>query len=129
MNTTSCNNDSPPEVTVTDFDGRSKLESVETSIALRRPNSNGDKNIPTGPPPNQDAAKKRFCQTLTARQCGSATTIRAPQLPRNFEQIRHRAREIYRARRGITGMMLNDWLKAEQYLKQKLIKKQITRVP
>jgi len=43
-------------------------------------------------------------------------------LPHNFEQIRRRAQEIYRARRGIAGMTLNDWLKAEQELKQELAK-------
>ena len=47
---------------------------------------------------------------------------RDPRLPHNFEQIRHRAQELYHARRGITGMTLNDWLKAEQELKQELAK-------
>jgi len=50
----------------------------------------------------------------------SAPAIRAPRLPRNFEQIRQRAHEIYRARGGMTGMTLNDWLKAEQQLKREL---------
>ena len=47
-----------------------------------------------------------------------APPIPAPQLPRNYKQIRQRAREIYRARGGMMGMTLNDWLKAEQELKQ-----------
>ena len=49
-----------------------------------------------------------------------APAIRVPQLPRNYEQIQQRAREIYRARGGIMGMTLNDWLKAELELKQRL---------
>ena len=52
----------------------------------------------------------------------SATAIHAPQLPRNFEQIRKRAQAIYRARGGTMMMTLNDWLKAEQELKQELVK-------
>ena len=58
-------------------------------------------------------------------QLTSATAIHTPQLPRNFEQIRKRAEEIYAARNGMIGMTLNDWLKAEQELKQEL-EKQIT---
>lgn len=107
-------------IVTTDCAARGNLMAVEAPTTLRRPNPNGDEKIPTGPPPNMGAAKKRFCQTLTARQCGSATTIRTPGLPHNFEQIRRRAQEIYRARRGITGMTLNDWLKAGQELKQEL---------
>ena len=48
----------------------------------------------------------------------SATAIHAPQLPHNFEQIRKRAEELHAARNGMIGMTLNDWLKAEQELKQ-----------
>jgi hypothetical protein len=55
----------------------------------------------------------------------SATAIHAPQLPPNFEQIRRRAEEFYATRNGMIGMTLNDWLKAEQELKQEL-EKQIT---
>ncbi len=55
----------------------------------------------------------------------SATAIHTPQLPRNFERIRQRAQEIYRARGGMMGMTLSDWLKAELELKQE-IEKQIT---
>ena len=50
----------------------------------------------------------------------SAPVIQSPQLPRKFEQIRQRAQAIYRARGGVMGMTLNDWLKAEQELKQAL---------
>jgi hypothetical protein len=50
----------------------------------------------------------------------SATATHTPQLPRDFEQIRQRAQEICRARGGVMGMTLNDWLKAEQELKQAL---------
>lgn len=49
-----------------------------------------------------------------------APAIHAPQLPRNYRQIRQRAREIYRARGGAPGMALKDWLKAELELKQAL---------
>ena len=56
----------------------------------------------------------------------SATATHVPQLPHNFEQIRKRARASFtRARNGMIGMTLNDWLKAEQELKPKL-EKQIT---
>ena len=58
-------------------------------------------------------------------QLTSATAIHTPQLPHNFEQIRKRAEELYAARNGMIGMTLNDWLKAEQELKQEL-EKQIT---
>jgi hypothetical protein len=51
--------------------------------------------------------------------------IQAPRLPRNFEQIRKRAEELYAARHGMIGMTLNDWLKAELELKQEQAK-QIT---
>jgi hypothetical protein len=54
-----------------------------------------------------------------------ATAIHTPQLPPNFEQIRRRAEELYAARNGMIGMTLNDWLKAEQELKQEHAK-QIT---
>ena len=50
----------------------------------------------------------------------SAPVIHSPQFPHNFEQIRQRAQEIYRARGGMMGMTLNDWLKAELELKQEL---------
>ncbi len=64
-------------------------------------------------------------KTLTSKskftgQYLSAPVIRDPQLPRNYEQIRQRAHEIYAARGGIRGMTLNDWLKAEVELEQQL---------
>jgi hypothetical protein len=59
-------------------------------------------------------------KTKFTKQYMSAPVIHSPQLPRDFEQIRQRAQEIYRARGGMMGMTLNDWLKAEQELKQEL---------
>ena len=50
----------------------------------------------------------------------SAPVVHILQMPRNFEQIRQRAQAIYRARGGMMGMTLNDWIKAEQELKQVL---------
>ena len=50
----------------------------------------------------------------------SATAIHTPQLPQCFEKIRQRAQAIYRARGSMMRMTLNDWLKAEQELKQAL---------
>jgi hypothetical protein len=58
-------------------------------------------------------------------QLASATAVHAPHLPRNFEEIRKRAREFYAARDGMGRMTLNDWLEAEQELKPKF-KKPIT---
>ena len=60
-----------------------------------------------------------------ALQLTSATAIHTPQLPHNFERIRKRAEEFYATRNGMIGMTLNDWLKAEQELKQEHAK-QIT---
>ncbi len=57
-----------------------------------------------------------------AGQHESATVIHSPQLPCNYEQILRRAQDIYRAEGGVRGMTLNDWLKAEQQLKQELEK-------
>jgi hypothetical protein len=53
-----------------------------------------------------------------ARQFERAPAIHAPQLPRNFEQIRKCAQEICRRHGGIMGMTLNDWLQAGQELKR-----------
>ena len=53
-------------------------------------------------------------------QYESAPVIQSPRLPRNYEQIRQRAQAIYRARGGMMRMALNDWLKAEEELKQEL---------
>ena len=56
---------------------------------------------------------------LTEEYMG-ATTIHITQLPRNYQEIRRRAQKIYVARGGMMGMTLNDWLQAEQELKQEL---------
>ena len=64
--------------------------------------------------------KTATTKTKFTGQYMSAPVIHAPQLPRQFEQIRQRAEEIYHARGGMMGMTLNDWLKAEQELKQAL---------
>jgi hypothetical protein len=64
--------------------------------------------------------KTTTTKTKFTQQYMSAPVIHSPQLPRNFELIRQRAQEIYRARGGMMGMTLNDWLKAEQELKQEL---------
>ncbi|MGO8764478.1 MAG: HlyD family secretion protein [Limisphaerales bacterium] len=66
MNTIHDNHDSQTENAVTDFGKRANSAAVETPITLRRPNPNGDEKIPTGPPPNLGAAKKRLHQTLAA---------------------------------------------------------------
>jgi hypothetical protein len=58
-------------------------------------------------------------QKLT-EQFQSAPTIQTPKVPPTPEQIRQRAHAIYAARGGMEGMMLNDWLKAEQELKREL---------
>ena len=47
----------------------------------------------------------------------------ADEIPEfSTEQICQRAREIYRARGGMMGMTLNDWLLAEQQLKRAFAK-------
>src|SRR5208282_794365 len=97
------------KIATTDRAARGNLMAVEAPTTLRRPNSNGDEKTPTDPPPNPGVAKKRLCQTLTARQCGSATTASDPRLPHDFEPIRHRTRKIYRARRGIWGITAKLW--------------------
>jgi hypothetical protein len=48
----------------------------------------------------------------------SAPTIHSPQPLPTLEQIRRRAHDIYVARGGGEGLALNDWLKAEQDLKE-----------
>ena len=47
----------------------------------------------------------------------SASLIPTAQLAPTVEQIHQRARDIYVARGGMEGMTLNDWLQAEQQLK------------
>lgn len=64
MNHNHDNHDSHERLAAVDFDGRGNVTAVATSALLRRPNPYGDKNIPTGPPPNPGAAKQRFYQML-----------------------------------------------------------------
>jgi membrane fusion protein (multidrug efflux system) len=66
MNATRNKNDSHAETASNNFGGRDNLTAVETPTTLRRPNPNGDEKIPTGPPPNMGAAKKRLRRTLAA---------------------------------------------------------------
>ncbi len=66
MSTIHDNHDSQTENAATDFSGRGNLTAVETPATLRRPNTNGDEKIPTGPPPNMGAAKKRLRRMLAA---------------------------------------------------------------
>jgi hypothetical protein len=51
-------------------------------------------------------------------QYESAPTIKTPVPPPTPEAIRLRAHEIFLARGGIPGRELEDWLLAEQELKQ-----------
>jgi len=60
-------------------------------------------------------SKRKFIE-----QYMNAPVVHSPQLPRDFEQICKSAQEIYAAHGGMMGMTLNDWLKAEQELKQEL---------
>ncbi len=48
----------------------------------------------------------------------SASTDPGPSLEPTLEEIRQRAHEIYLARGGTPGNDLEDWLRAEQQLKQ-----------
>ncbi len=64
MNTIHENHDSRNGTAATDFGGRGNPTAVDTPDTLRRPGPNGDEKIPTGPPPDQGAAKKRLRRTL-----------------------------------------------------------------
>lgn len=66
--------------------------------------------------------KKSASKSNPAKAYQRAPAIHAPQLPRNFEQIRKRAQEICVARGGTAGMTLDDWLKAELELEQEFRK-------
>lgn len=66
MNATRNKNGSHAEIASTDFGGREDLTAVETPTPLRRPNANGDGEIPTGSPPDKGAAKQRLTRTLAA---------------------------------------------------------------
>jgi hypothetical protein len=48
----------------------------------------------------------------------TAPTNMTPGLPPTVEEIRQRAQEIFIARGGAPGKELEDWLRAEQELKQ-----------
>jgi hypothetical protein len=56
----------------------------------------------------------------STEQYQSAPTTQIPRLPPAPEQIRQRARAIYAAHGGMDGMVLNDWIEAEQELKREL---------
>ena len=66
MNTTHDNHDSRVETASNNFSGRDNQTTVEMPATLRRPESNGDEKIQTGPPPDKGAAKKRLGRTLAA---------------------------------------------------------------
>ena len=48
-------------------------------------------------------------------------TKMTPGVPPTIEEIRHRAHEIFMARCGAPGNELDDWLRAEQELKQERV--------
>jgi hypothetical protein len=58
--------------------------------------------------------KRRIQQANSAKE--KATM--APAVPPTVEEIRQRAQEIFLARGGTPGKELDDWLRAEQELKQ-----------
>ena len=58
--------------------------------------------------------KKRIRQSNSAKE----TTITTPGAPLTIEEIRQRAHQIFMARGGTSGTELDDWLRAEQELKQ-----------
>ena len=66
---------------------------------------------------NTSTAKPKFTEEYM-----SAPVIHSPQLPRDLGQIRQRIHAIYRERGGMMRMSLNDWLNAEQELKQEFAK-------
>ena len=61
------NHDSHENIVTSEAGERGNLAGAEAPTDLRRPESNGDKNIPTGSPPNnKGAATKRLPRTLAA---------------------------------------------------------------
>jgi hypothetical protein len=60
--------------------------------------------------------KKRTRHANSDKQIVPLTTT--PALPPTHERIRERAHEIFMARGGTPGNELDDWLRAEQELKQ-----------
>ncbi len=59
-------NNSHEAIAVTGFDTDNGRTAVETPTTLRRPDANGDGEIPTGSPPDKGAAKKRLHRMLAA---------------------------------------------------------------
>ena len=57
------------------------------------------------------------------RPYASAPTIKAPAAPPTPEAIRQRAYQLFLARGGSGGSEFEDWLKAENELKQEYAKK------
>jgi hypothetical protein len=57
----------------------------------------------------------------------TATKPKPPAPALGHIQIRERAEALYAARNGMMGLTVNDWLRAEQELKQQL-EKQITKI-
>jgi membrane fusion protein (multidrug efflux system) len=66
MNTSRNHDDLHDEITPTNFGGRGNLTVVEAPSTLQRPNPNGDKENPTGSPPDKGAARKRLHQIVAA---------------------------------------------------------------
>jgi membrane fusion protein (multidrug efflux system) len=66
MNTTLDQPDSHAEIAMNHSDVRGNPTAVETPTTLRRLNSNGHEKIPTDPPPDKGAAKKRLPRALAA---------------------------------------------------------------
>src|SRR5208282_785837 len=66
MSTTSNRLDAHEKIATTDFDARDNRAAVETPTTLRRPNPNGDGEIPTGSPPNTGVVQKRRRRMLAA---------------------------------------------------------------
>jgi hypothetical protein len=60
--------------------------------------------------------KTRIRQNDSARENNPTRT--APGVAPTIDEIRQRAREIFMARGGTPGNELDDWLRAEQQLKQ-----------
>jgi hypothetical protein len=60
--------------------------------------------------------KTRIRQRNSAKETPPTKT--APVVPPTVEEIRQRAQEIFLARGGTPGKELDDWLRAEQELKQ-----------
>lgn len=66
MNTNRANQEIHAKIATTGLDARDNSTAVDAPTILRRPNSNGDGEIPTGSPPNTGAAQKRRRRILAA---------------------------------------------------------------